>query len=497
MLRANADRDPYLRHAGVMALTWLHDREPLVSLAKDPSASVRLAALLAMRRLEMPEVAVFLKDVEPRLVVEAARAINDVPINHVMPQLAALIERRGLSDPVLYRVLNANFRLGGAESARALAEFAARPEAPALLRVEALRMLGEWARPGGRDRVVGLWRPLPARPAKDAVAALRPALGGILSGPAKVRTEGARVAGKLGIKEVGPALLELIADVKQPAQVRVETLKALDTLNDQRLRQAMQLALDDADPLLRVQGRRVLARLEPAAAVKTLEPVLESGATVERQGALAILGELQQPAADVLVGRWLDKLLAGDVPAEIRLDLIEAAARRSAPAVKEKLARYEAARPKDDPLAKYREALAGGDAEAGRRVFLHKAEVSCLRCHKIKGAGGDVGPDLAGIGGKQSREYLLESIVLPNRQIAKGYETVVLTLASGQVKTGILKSEDGKEVRLMTPEGTLIVVPRDEIDQRSRGPSAMPDDLIRHLSRSELRDLVEFLASLK
>src|SRR5205809_3031477 len=81
MLRENADKDPYLRHAGVMALIWLNDRESLRSLEKDPSPAVRLAALLAMRRLGLPSVAVFLNDAEPRLVLEAARAINDVPIN--------------------------------------------------------------------------------------------------------------------------------------------------------------------------------------------------------------------------------------------------------------------------------------------------------------------------------------------------------------------------------------------------------------------------------
>jgi quinoprotein glucose dehydrogenase len=194
---------------------------------------------------------------------------------------------------------------------------------------------------------------------------------------------------------------------------------------------------------------------------------------------------------------WLDLLLKGDVPAEIRLDLLEAAGRRSVKRVKELLARYEAARPKGDKLSPYREVLAGGDAEAGRRVFFYKSEVSCLRCHKVKGEGGDVGPELAGIGTRQKRDYLLESIVDPNKQIAKGYETVVLTLTSGQIKTGILKSEDAKAVRLMTPEGALVTVPKDEIEQRARGPSAMPEDLPRHLTRRELRDLIEFLASLK
>ncbi len=57
-----------------------------------------------------------------------------------------------------------------------------------------------------------------------------------------------------------------------------------------------------------------------------------------------------------------------------------------------------------------------------------------MRCHKVNGIGGEVGPDLTGIGKKQQRDYLLESIVDPNKQIAKGYETVVITLTNGQVK---------------------------------------------------------------
>src|SRR6185369_8430042 len=104
---------------------------------------------------------------------------------------------------------------------------------------------------------------------------------------------------------------------------------------------------------------------------------------------------------------------------------------------------------------------------------------------------------LTGIGAKQKRDYLLESIVLPDKTIAQGFETVVLTLTDGKIKTGILKSEDKKEVRLMTAEGQLIAVPVAEIDTRSRGPSAMPADLIRFLSRREMRDLVEYLEGLR
>src|SRR5262249_38484258 len=108
-----------------------------------------------------------------------------------------------------------------------------------------------------------------------------------------------------------------------------------------------------------------------------------------------------------------------------------------------------------------------------------------------------VGPDLTGIGSRQKREYLLESIVLPNKQIAKGYETVVLTLSNGRSVSGVLKKETPRELVLMTAEGTSVTVPKARIEERTTGPSAMPQDLVKHLSRREVRDLVEWLASLK
>src|SRR5204862_4619685 len=81
MLRQNADADPYLRHAGVMALTWIGDTDALVRAAKDNSPAVRMAVRLALRRFERAEIALFLQDPAPAIVLEAARAINDVPIN--------------------------------------------------------------------------------------------------------------------------------------------------------------------------------------------------------------------------------------------------------------------------------------------------------------------------------------------------------------------------------------------------------------------------------
>jgi quinoprotein glucose dehydrogenase len=218
---------------------------------------------------------------------------------------------------------------------------------------------------------------------------------------------------------------------------------------------------------------------------------------ISQQGACAVLGEINVPEADALLASLLDRLLKGELRPEIQLDLLQAAARHSAEPVRERLNRFEAARSKSDHLASYRETLHGGNAESGKQIFLNRTELSCLRCHKINGEGGEVGPDLTGVGSRQNREYLLESIVDPNRQIAKGYETVVVTLKNGKSVVGVHKFENSSELKLMTAEGQSITIPKNQIDERQTGKSAMPEDLIKQLSKSDLRDLVEFMAGLK
>ncbi len=496
LLRENGDGDAYLRHAGALALA-AGDRVALLAAAKDESAPVRLAVAVALRRLRAAEVADLLTDADVRVATEAARAIYDEPIPEALPRLAAMLDRPKQPEFLLWRALNAHFLLGKSENAAALAAFAARADVSEALRVEAVKLLGAWANPGRRDHLTGLTQDLGARDAAPAVEALRVHLDALLAGPDAVLAEAAATAGRLGIKEVAPQMLGLASDTQRATGTRVAALRALAVLHDDNTKRARRMALDDAAPHVRAEGRRLLAKEDPAEAVTVLGKALEDGTPIEKQSALAVLGEMTGAGTDALLEKGLDRLLAKDYPAELQLDLLEAAATRKSGKVWEKRKRYEEDLPKDDPLAEYRPALAGGDAEAGRRVFLYKTEAACLRCHKVKGEGGDVGPDLAGIGAKQSRQYLLESIVEPNKQIAQGYESVVLTLTNGTVVSGVLKGEDAKEVRVLTADGKLVTVPKSKIDERERGKSAMPDDVVRHLTKRELRDVVEYLANLK
>lgn len=497
MLAENLDQEPIVRHGGIMALARLGNDRSLAEAARHPAASARMGVLVAMRKRESPQVAQFLYDAEPLLVDEAARAIHDVPIDKALPELAALIERPSQSEPLLRRVLNANYRLGGEDHAAAIAAYAARHDAPEAMRLEALEMLGAWAAPSSRDRVLGMWRPLEPRDKQLAVNALRTALPGVLSGPDPVRNKGAQVAAKLGLKEAGPALLGVLNDSMQAGETRADALIALAALKVDGLADATNAALTDENATVRAAARDVLARINPSAALPTLETAIDKGELVERQAALATLVQMRRADATAVIARALDKLITGQIPLDTQLDVLEAAAQLPSPEIAQRLKDYEASLPGDDPLAPYRLALAGGNAELGRTIFFEKTEVSCVRCHKIDGTGGEVGPDLSKIALEKNRDYLLESIVLPNKTIAKDFDAVMLATDDGKIHTGIVKSENDETIQIITAEAKLETIDKETIEERRAAKSPMPEDLLTHLSKRELRDLIEYLAQRK
>lgn len=516
LLKANNDKDPYLRHAAVMGLVHaVHNPVDLWNawkLAKNKHdlVSVRMGVLLALRKLESDKVAEFLADDEPRIVVEAARAIYDERMMAAFPALAKLADSTARPDAIAFRALAANFWLGSPESASRIAQFAGRAGEADHSRAFALKLLGDWARPGRRDPVTGITMDLVGREAKAAADALRAVGVGIFAGSEVVRREAAQVAAKLGVKEFGPAMAALVKDAKQPVNVRVEALYAVDALRDSGAKELAAFALGTNLPKLRAAGRAIRARLEPAVVLEELPALLSDEAVsfVEKQGAFAILAaQRSSRETDQLLDSWLDRALEGKVAPEILLDVLDAAETRASATrlrlyapFKQKLDQYRAHQKRTkEPLAAYRESLVGGDLERGRNIVLNNSAVYCQRCHKIDGQGGEVGPVLNGLAAdkEKDRRYLLESIVQPSVKIAKGYDTVILLLHDERTVSGIIKSEDKKAIKLVTPENKEITVAVEDVASRRTGPSAMPADLHEKLSRRELRDVVEFLASLK
>jgi quinoprotein glucose dehydrogenase len=239
------------------------------------------------------------------------------------------------------------------------------------------------------------------------------------------------------------------------------------------------------------------ARLDPENALKTASNALKSGTLTEQQSALRTLATIPGKGADKQLRKWLERQLAGDLPAGLQLDVLEAAARRNDDEIKQKLAAVEAQR-SAGRLGPWRECFVGGDATRGREVFCEKAEAGCLRCHKVRGLGGDVGPDLSTIGARLDRVTLAKSILFPNDTIAAGYENTLLKLKDGTQHIGIVTPEhEGRFVLRPLTGGAPVEVRSADVAERSRLPSPMPEGLGPVLGKRDLRDVVEFLAGLK
>ena len=504
MLDENSNKDPVVRHAASLALSQSATSRELAVLVAEANPAARMGIAQALRRQKSKELAKLLDDPEPLIVLEAARAIHDEEIVAGLPQLAALADQPlpsgddGLTDALVRRVMNANFRLGQKEHAERVVRFATNASLSESLRVEALEELKMWDAPSPLDRVLGAWRPIAdKRDAGFFAGLLRSQLGGIISGSENVQKLGAELAAKYGIQEVEPVLVAVARDTTKADSSRVAAIRALDKLDSKAIAKLAESSLKDDSPDVRVAAREISVRRNPAAAAATLARAILDGTTVEQQAAIAQLAQLERDDADVVLTEWLNVMIEGNAPAVIHLDLLEAAKARGTKSLQKQVATFEQSLDPADPLSKYRVSLAGGNAKRGYDIFFGRSSASCRRCHSVQNSGGAVGPELSAIGKEKNREYLLEALVAPNAKIAKGFEPVVAVMDSGKVYAGTKKSDDGTTLKLMLADGAVISLEKDEIDEMAKGQSAMPTDLIKHLSLADLRDLVEYLAQQK
>jgi putative heme-binding domain-containing protein len=135
-----------------------------------------------------------------------------------------------------------------------------------------------------------------------------------------------------------------------------------------------------------------------------------------------------------------------------------------------------------------------GDVEHGRKLFLDTKGLACVKCHSVGGQGGQVGPDLAGIGLRYKREDLMTSVLEPSKVIAQGYETIGIETKKGVTLTGVFKGESGEAVNLTDAEGKPHRVLKKDIEERIFSPvSTMPNGLSDGMTLQDFADILAFL----
>mgnify|MGYP003111522581 CR=1 FL=1 len=497
MIEANNDQDLYLRHAAVLALARIGKAEPILALANNENRSLRIAAVLVLRKLQDPKISIFLSDKDEYIVTEAARAINDdLSIEAALPALAATLNNEKFtSEPLLRRAINAALRVGGDEQLDFLINFAKRKSVSSDLRGEALAALGTWNNPSLLDRVDGRYRgeiirqngQLEEKIRKDIPSFLNERQPEILIGISKTLSA-------VGITDYNNELFSIFRYNKS-AEVRATVLNSLGQLKFEQMETAMSIGMKDSNEEVRTAAVGLLAQLNiPKEKLPSIvDPIFKRGSISEQQRMLNVLGDLPVENSNALLSSLINKASKDQLKQGILLDLMESVNATENPKLIAQLDKLKEAGYSADS---FQETLYGGNWWAGRSVFNNNPTAQCVRCHSVNGSGGEVGPKLDNIGNILNRQQLLEALIEPSIRLAPGYGTVTITLKDGQKVQGVLIEENDKELLLRTSEAEPLRVPLMRIASRENSMSAMPA-MGRMISRRELRDLIEYLGSLR
>ncbi len=303
---------------------------------------------------------------------------------------------------------------------------------------------------------------------------------------------------------VHSSLLRIARDTARPIDLRVDAVAAL-----QDPRAALQPGVFEVLKFGLEPGRSIGTR-STAAAVLEKSP-LDRSQLLSLTSSLTTAGPLELPrllrpfaaASDEATGRaMLAALEKSSAKSSVRGDVLRPVLAKYPDAVQKEGEAFLESLTLDTAnqirrLETLLPTLQGGDSARGQAVF-NSAKVACISCHAIGYMGGHIGPDLTRIGQVRSERDLLEAILYPSASFARGYEPVVIRTRSGQVHTGVLRSNDlPDEVVVATERDETRVPRRDIVDMQPGTVSLMPQGLADQLTHQELADLLAFLRSMQ
>lgn len=135
-----------------------------------------------------------------------------------------------------------------------------------------------------------------------------------------------------------------------------------------------------------------------------------------------------------------------------------------------------------------------GDRQRGRRLFGADG-LGCVKCHAMNAEQTTIGaPSLAGANRRFTLAHLVESVLLPSRQVAEQYRATLVTTTEGEVLTGLVVARSPEGIELLLSNGSRRTLRTSEVDaERLVEQSPMPAGLIK--KPDELADLLAYLTS--
>lgn len=297
---------------------------------------------------------------------------------------------------------------------------------------------------------------------------------------------------KFSLTELSPELANLIATSTDDTQ-KVTAAKLLLKFGDS---DQLKTLLSNTDKNADVAAINAIGMTADASAQPLLEPIVLDGqrTVAARSSAVAALGRTGPGQ------KWLLSMVEqGKLAKELNFAAANVLLTSADESVKTAASKHLMlpATADSKPLPPVSELVQRkGDAEKGRMVFTGIG--LCVKCHKVKGEGKEVGPDLSEIGSKLSRDAMYVSILDPSAGVNFNYETHTLLTEDGTVVSGIIVSQTDAEVVIKTAEAVQLTFERDAITGMKKSPiSLMPQDLQKQLTVDNLVDVVEYLSTLK
>jgi putative heme-binding domain-containing protein len=290
---------------------------------------------------------------------------------------------------------------------------------------------------------------------------------------------------------------------------------------DERL---FQITLANADRNTAASAMRTLLEFGEAERVKQL---LRSGEEPQQLNLVRSLADSNRPEAESLLrnawqnaslnmfvrseitkalGRWpagqsflLQQVTSDNIPEDLRFPVANVLLTSDDEQIRSKASEYlslpgsadQAALPPLSELVQL-----PGDPQRGEQIFVEAG--TCAKCHRVRGAGTEVGPDLSAVGGKLSIEALFESVLNPSAGISHNYEMYKITLVDGRTLSGVVLSKTEQELVLKDKEAVEYRLAAFEVEEMMRQQkSLMPEDLQKNLTQQQLVDLIAYLQTLK
>ena len=423
LITQNNNKDPFIRHAAITALAGIGNPDDLKELSEYQNRAVRRAAVVALRRLESPNVSAFLNDSDPLVALEAARAIHDdYGIPDAMPKLAALLDTTPFleNQGLVRRTLNANLRLGGLQELERVLLFASNDAASIQLRKEALDIVYTWQNPPVLDRVERRFREIPERDPDQIVDHIKKHLPALLAtSSSNLNKSIFDIVDQYNINLDTGLLRTIMEDEARPAYERIEAFQLLASQRKQA-RKAFTHAFDSQNDSLRIAALTLAMQLDKKRGLNRIQKILEQQESKsELQHAISLLGNETTSTSQKILAPWVTQLENGTLDPNLQLEVYNAAMQHELSVGSEPTS--------TDSIYTYM--LYGGNALRGAQLFQNHPGAQCIRCHAVaEGEGSNVGPNLQGIGNKVNRSYLLESLVEPSKTMAEGFPGQVSTM---------------------------------------------------------------------